>query len=148
MRAEDDADEIARVAGALMVSMGLFSRRLKQAYVEGDARIPEMMALARLEREGQSTPGALAALEQISPQSMGATLRALESRKLVSRGPDAMDGRRVVFSITEAGRQTLLGRRRLRTEQVAQALTRSFTGSERKQLMAATPLIERLAQAL
>jgi DNA-binding MarR family transcriptional regulator len=145
---DEDVQEIAQVAAALSVSLGLFSRRLKQNRVATDATLPELMALVRLEREGPATPGILAAQEQITPQSMGATLTALESRKWVTRGHDARDGRRVVFSITEAGRKTLTGRRRLRHEQVARALTENFNASERKQLMTAAPLIERLAQAL
>ena len=35
-----------------------------------------------------ATPGELAKLEQISPQSMGATLASLEARGLVQRRPD------------------------------------------------------------
>jgi DNA-binding MarR family transcriptional regulator len=145
---DEDIDEIAQVAAALSVSLGLFNRRLKQTRVAGDATLPELMALVRLERDGPATPGVLAAQQQISPQSMGATLTALESRKWVSRGQDARDGRRVVFSITDAGRKTLKGRRRLRHEQVARALAKNFNASERDQLMTAAPLIERLAQAL
>jgi DNA-binding MarR family transcriptional regulator len=144
----DDFDEIARVAGTLRVSLGLVSRRLKQTRRDGDVTLPEMTALAGLDRLGPSTPGALAAWELISPQSMGATLSALESRGLVSRDADPEDGRRVVMSITDGGRQILLGRRRERTEQVAQALATSFSPEEREQFMAIAPLLDRLAAAL
>jgi DNA-binding MarR family transcriptional regulator len=91
---------------------------------------------------------ALAKLEQISPQSMGATLGALEARGLVERAPDPEDGRRVVLSVTEAGRQALWNRRSARSEQLAQALATGFTRSELGQLMAVAPLIERLAQSI
>jgi DNA-binding MarR family transcriptional regulator len=94
------------------------------------------------------TATALAKLEQISPQSMGATLAALEARGLVERCPDPADGRRAVISATEAGLQALRNRRNARTEQLAQALSAEFTRSELRQLMAAAPLIERLAQSI
>ena len=79
---------------------------------------------------------------------MGATLAALEARGLVARRPDPADGRRVVLSLTDAGRQALRDKRSARVEQLAQALSRGFTPAELSQLMAAAPLLERLAQSI
>ena len=110
--------------------------------------MPESSALTRLDRGGPTTPSELAKLEQISPQSMGATLAALEARGLVGRRPDPRDGRRVVLSVTEAGRAVLLDKRNARAEQLAKALSAGFTPAELRQLMAAAPLLERLAQSI
>ena len=52
------------------------------------------------------------------------------------------------MSLTEAGRQALWQRRNARTQQLAKALAAGFTRSELDQLMAAVPLIERLAQSI
>jgi DNA-binding MarR family transcriptional regulator len=145
MSKEPDVDE---VAGALRVSIGLFVRQLRQVRAEGELTLPETSALARLDRGGPTTSAALARLEQISPQSMGATLGALEARGLVERRPDPGDGRRVVLSLTEAGLEALRSRRNQRTEQLAKALATGFSRSELKQLMAVAPLIERLAQSI
>jgi DNA-binding MarR family transcriptional regulator len=139
---------IDTVAGALQVSIGLLRRRLHQTQVKGELTLPETSALARLDRGGPTTVTALAKLEQISPQSMGATLGALEARGLVERRPDPNDGRRAVISATESGLQVLQNRRNARTEQLALALSTGFTRSELKRLMAAAPLIERLAQSI
>src|SRR5580693_4920989 len=97
--------DINDIAGALRVSIGLLLRRLRQVQAEGELTLPESAALTRLDRGGPSTASALARLEQISPQSMGATLGALEARGLVERRPDPGDGRRVLLSVTGAGRQ-------------------------------------------
>ena len=140
--------DIDRVAAALRVSIGLLLRRLRQAQTDGELTLPESAALARLDRGGPTTASALARLEQISPQSMGATLGALEARGLVERHPDPGDGRRAVLSITDAGLQTLRDRRNARTEQLARALSSGFTRAELDQLMAAAPLLERLAQSI
>ena len=141
--------DVHEVAAALRVSIGLLRRRLRQVQPDGaELTWPETSALARLDRGGPATPGALAKLEQISPQSMGATLSALEARGLVERRPDAQDGRRVVLSVTEAGQQVLRDKRDARTEQLARALSAGFTRDELNQLTAAAPLLERLAQAL
>src|ERR1022692_921746 len=142
-----DAD-VHQVAGALQVAVGLLRRQLRQAQADGELTVPETAALARLDRGGPATASALARLEQISPQSIGATLAALEARGLLQRRPDPADGRRVVLSITGAGLQVLRNRRSARTEQLTRALSAGFTRAELRQLMAAAPLIERLAQSL
>jgi DNA-binding MarR family transcriptional regulator len=138
--------DVGQLAAVLLVAIGLLRRRLRQVQSEGELTLPESSALVRLERGGPATPSALARLEQISPQSMGATLAALESRGLVKRHADPDDGRRSVMSVTEAGRQMLGDRRSKRTEQLARALSAGFTPPELEQLMAAAPLLERLAQ--
>jgi DNA-binding MarR family transcriptional regulator len=76
----------------------------------------ETAALARLDREGPTTSSALAKLEQITPQSMGVILSALESRGLIARRADPNDGRRIVMSLTRAGRDCVLRRRDASTE--------------------------------
>jgi len=143
-----DELDVRDVAAALRVSMGLLLRRLRQAGVPGELTVPQTSALARLDRNGPATSSELARVEQISPQSMGATLSALEARGLVTRDPDARDGRRIVLSVTEAGRQLLRDKRGARTEHLARALAAGFTREELAQLMAAAPLLERLAQGI
>ncbi|MFB9832630.1 MarR family winged helix-turn-helix transcriptional regulator [Actinoallomurus acaciae] len=136
------------VAAALLVSMSMFRRRMRQVPVQEELTLPETAALSRLDRSGPTTASAMARAEQISPQSMGATLGALESRGLVDRRPDPEDGRRVVLSVTEAGRALLRDKRTARIRQIAQVLAGEFTPEEQRHLMAAAPLIERLAQSI
>lgn len=145
---QDQDPDVDQVAAALRVSIGLLLRRLRQVQAEGELTLPESSALTRLDRGGPTTPSALAKLEQISPQSMGATLGALEARGLVERRPDPQDGRRAVLSVTEAGLQALRNKRNARTEQLARALATGFTRSELQQLLAVTPLLERLAESI
>jgi DNA-binding MarR family transcriptional regulator len=138
--------DVNDIAGALRVSTGLLLRRLRQAQADGELTLPESSALTRLDRGGPATASALAKLEQISPQSMGATLGGLETRGLVERRPDPADGRLVVLSVTDAGRGVLRDKRNARTERLAKALSSGFTPGELRLLMAAAPLLERLAQ--
>ncbi|HXW88588.1 MAG TPA: MarR family transcriptional regulator [Streptosporangiaceae bacterium] len=141
--------EVGEVAAALRDSIGLLRRRLRQVKAErGDLTLPESAALVRLDRGGPTTSGALAKQEQISPQSMGATLAALEARGLVERQPDPQDGRRAVISVTGAGRQVLRDRRNAHTELLSRALADGFTAAELNVLAAASPLLERLAERL
>jgi DNA-binding MarR family transcriptional regulator len=140
--------KLETVAGALLVSVGLMRRRLRQTQVESDLTLPETSALVRLDRGGPTTASALARLEEISQQSMGATLATLEQRALVERRPDPDDGRRAVISLTDAGRALLRERWNARAGQIAAALSSGFTRAELRQLEAAAPLIERLAQGI
>ncbi len=140
--------DVGQVAGALLVSVGLLRRRLRQVQVKGELTLPETSALARLDRGGPATATALAKVEQISPQSMGATLAGLESRGLIERRADPDDGRRILLSVSEAGLAVLRDRRNARAQQLAEALAHGFTPAELAQLLAAAPLIERLAQSI
>ena len=137
------------VAGALHASVRLLIQRLRQTQaVEGDLTSPETSALARLDRTGATTAADLARMERISPQSMGATIAALEERGLVARAPDPADGRRAILSLTAEGRALLQRRRSARSELLSTALENTFTRAEVKQLQLAAPLIERLAEQI
>jgi DNA-binding MarR family transcriptional regulator len=138
----------AAVAAELQVSIGLFTRRLRQSPVQDELTMPEMSALSRLDRGGPATPSALARAEQITPQGMGATLNSLARRGLVERHPDPQDGRRTVMTLTEAGRQVVHSKRSARTRQLAEILSGRFTRAELEILLAAAPLIERLGEAI
>jgi DNA-binding MarR family transcriptional regulator len=121
---------------------------MRQLPAPGDLTLPQTSALARLDRGGPATSTALAKQEQISPQSMGATLAELEVLGLVGRSSDPEDGRRVVMSLTAEGLAALNNKRKARVEHLAAALSEGFTASEIATLMAALPLIDRLANSL
>jgi DNA-binding MarR family transcriptional regulator len=140
--------DVTEAAAALRVSIGLLLRRMRQVRPDGELSLPETSALARLDRSGPATSSALAKEEQISPQSMGATLAALEARGLVARQPDPDDGRRAVLTLTGAGQQVLRDKRSARVAQLAAALSSAFSPAEVIQLKAAAPLLERLAHSI
>jgi DNA-binding MarR family transcriptional regulator len=135
-------------AGAeLRAVLGLLYRRLRQTREAGDLSLPESTALSRLDRNGPITAAELARLEQVSPQSIGATLQSLEARRLIARAPDPGDGRRIILSLTEAGREAVYSKRTARTEQLTRALS-TLTAEEQAQLIEAIPALLRLAEAL
>jgi len=140
--------EVSRTAGELRALVGRLARRLRQTSVVGEMTLSQASVLSLLEREGPATPGVLATKEHISPQSMGAIVISLEALGLVSRTPDPTDGRCLVVSLTEAGLQIIHGARRQREERLARALADNFTDEEQQVLIAALPLLERLARLL
>jgi DNA-binding MarR family transcriptional regulator len=140
--------DVTRAAGELRALIGRLTRRLRQISVVGDMTLSQASVLSVLEREGHATPGTLAAIERISPQSMGALLISLETLGLVSRTPDPLDGRCLVISLTEAGLQAVRGARQQREEQLARALADHFTPEEQQTLIEVLPLLDRLARLL
>src|SRR6516162_138062 len=111
------------VAAALQGAIGLLVRKMRQAHLPGELTLAESSALKRLDKGGPATSSDLAKQDRISPQSMGATLAALEQRGLIER-------------------------RGARAEQFAAAMRAAFTDAELGQLLAAAPLLERLAEQL
>jgi DNA-binding MarR family transcriptional regulator len=143
-----DVADVTEVAGALRVAVGLVVRKLRQAPYAGELTLAESSALSRLERGGPATSSDLARVDRISPQSMGVTDAALLDRGLIERARDPEDGRRIVLSVTDAGRRTLRDKRGARTEHIAAALRDGFSADELRQLEGATALLERLAEKL
>jgi DNA-binding MarR family transcriptional regulator len=141
-------EDLLQASADLRVALGRVIRRLRQGYVVGELTLPERSVLSRLDREGPATPGCLADLERVKPQAMGVTLAGLVDRGLVERRKDDSDGRKVLMSVTETGVKLLTDRRSRTTEKMATALAEKFTAAEQRELIAAIPLIERLADEL
>jgi DNA-binding MarR family transcriptional regulator len=129
------------------MAVALLRRRLRRVGND-ELTLPESAALSRLDRGGPATAAALAKAEQISPQSMGATIAALQHRGLVGRVPDPLDGRRIVISLSDAGTAMVRERRSVRDGQLAAAMRANFSADEIAALSAALPLLERLAESI
>jgi DNA-binding MarR family transcriptional regulator len=140
--------ELLRAGSDLKVALGRIVRRLRQSHAPGELTLSETSVLSRLDRDGPATPGALAEGERVRPQALGATLAVLEQRDLVHRTGDPLDGRRVLISIADEGRRLLLDQRSRSVQAVTTALATGFTAGEQRQLIAAIPLLERLADRL
>ena len=141
-------EQLLQASADLRVALGRLVRRLRQGYTPGEPTLPERSVLSRLDRDGPATPGCLADLERVKPQAMGVTLAGLVERGLVERRKDDSDGRKVLMSVTEAGVKLLTDRRSQTTRQMADVLAGKFTEAEQRALIAAIPLIERLADEL
>jgi DNA-binding MarR family transcriptional regulator len=141
-------DKEADSAAALIAAMGLLVRRSKQVQAPGELTASERSALSRLDRGGAMSSAALAKLEQISPQSMGATVAALEAAGMIVKRPDPQDGRKALLEPTEAGLRLLHERRSARAQALTRAIKDGFTPEELRQLADVVPLLERLAERL
>ncbi|OBJ36117.1 MarR family transcriptional regulator [Mycobacterium colombiense] len=102
--------------------------------------------LTRLWKDGPSSASALAGAEQVRPQSMATILAALGQRGLVARAPDPNDGRRQVVSLTPAGKRRAESDRRAREEWLARTIQERYTEPERRIIVDALSLLERLTE--
>jgi DNA-binding MarR family transcriptional regulator len=126
------------VASELRVVLGRIVRRLRAERVQRRGLpLAQVLVLGRLDRGGPSGISALAAAEHIRPQSMAATVAALEEAGLVARHPVAID-------LTPAGREMLAADRAQRVGWLAEAIRTDLNAREQKVLAEATRLLARL----
>ena len=84
-------------------AMGLLMRRLRTASASHELSLTEAAVMARLAKDGPATTADLARAEGMKPQSMGATIAALEEMGMVERKPHPTDGRQVNIELTAKG---------------------------------------------
>src|ERR1700729_297341 len=82
----------------------------------------ELSALAHLPRRGPMTPGEIAAVERVQPQTLTKTLTSLEADGLISKAAHPRDGRMILLELTEAGREALRRDMAARDSWLAQAM--------------------------
>ncbi|WP_306191121.1 MULTISPECIES: MarR family winged helix-turn-helix transcriptional regulator [unclassified Streptomyces] len=136
----------ALAARDLWVVFSRLRRRIRKVAQDDDLTPSQVSALTLVGKHGAATASALAASEGVRPQSMAATLAALEQHGLIRRSPDPDDGRRQLVTLTDSGRERIEGNRQVRAEWLARALEDRYTEDERQTLVEALTLLERLTQ--
>jgi DNA-binding MarR family transcriptional regulator len=138
------AESAAAAARELRVVVSRLRRQLRGLAVAGDLTPSQTAVLTRLWKEGASSASALAGAERVRPQSMATLVAALEQRGLIERTPDPEDGRRQVISLTKGGRQRAESDRQVREEWLARAIHERYSEAERRTILDALTLLERL----
>jgi DNA-binding MarR family transcriptional regulator len=130
----------------LRVVFSRLRRRLRDVAIGGDLTPSQTAVLTRLWKEGASSASALAGAERVRPQSMATIVAALEQRGLIERTPDPEDGRRQVVSLTKAGGEHAESYRQVREEWLARAMQERYSERERRIILDALSLLERLTE--
>lgn len=126
-------------------SMGLLVRRVRAAAASQQLSLTESAVLARLAKHGPMTTADLARLEGVKPQSMGATVAALEEMGLLARKPHPSDGRQWNLELTSKGLAVRNSVRTAKRTWLAQAVAQ-LDERDRETLFRAREIIKRLAE--
>lgn len=139
-----DGPTPVKTATELRAASNRLSRRLRSERPDDELTMSQSVVLGRLDLDGPATASELAAAEHIRPQSMGATLGVLESRELITKGPHPTDGRQVVVSLTDRGRQAVEAARKSKTDWLTHAIAEELSPTEQRLLSMAVELINRI----
>jgi DNA-binding MarR family transcriptional regulator len=119
-------------------------RRLRREDDASGLGAPRLSALSVIVFGGPLTIGGLAAAEQVRVPTMSRLVESLDAQGLVRRVPDESDRRIVRVEATDAGR-ALLHAGRARRVGALTADVAKLSATERKVLLQALPLLERLS---
>ncbi|MEZ0225673.1 MAG: MarR family winged helix-turn-helix transcriptional regulator [Alphaproteobacteria bacterium] len=126
-------------------SVGRLYRRMRAAAALHELSLTEGAVLIRLDKHGPATTADLARAESVKPQSMGATVAALEERGLVGRKPHPTDGRQMMIALTPKGLEVRQSAQQARRTWLAEAVS-GLSDEERDLLFKAGKVIRRLAE--
>jgi DNA-binding MarR family transcriptional regulator len=135
-----------RVAVDLRAVLARLIRKLRETPAEGTITPSQASALSRLSKGGVSTVSALALAEKVRPQSMAATVDALQARGFVVRSPDPTDGRRQLVDLTESGWAQVAGQREAGFAWLEHSLAEEVSPEELRTLAAATSILDRVLE--
>ncbi len=135
----------SELASELRMSVMRLARRLRAHRLDSGLSLTQLAALATLDRHGAMSPGELADHERVQPPSMTRVIALLETRGLVTRVPHPTDGRQHIVTVTSDGQDLLREDRRRREAWLACRLA-ELSADERSMLLAAAPVLDRLAQ--
>ena len=136
----------AGLASELRVSVMRLRRRLIVEGLPDDAlSLTQTSVLACLFRNGDLTVGDLAAFERVQPPSMTRTVKALETGGYLTRRAHDTDGRQVVVSLTDRGRDLVRADRARRDAWLSRRLS-ELTPEQRAVLRQAAPILDDLSR--
>jgi DNA-binding MarR family transcriptional regulator len=139
-----DAKAAMALATEIHAISGKLKRRLREQASAGDLTQSQLAVLGHLDRNGPTTVTALAKLEGVRSQSMGATVAALDAAGMVKGSPDPNDRRQTILSLTPACVTLIKNGRAARTDWLLKTIETKLSAKEQEQLAAALKLLNRI----
>lgn len=132
------------IVDGLLRTTGLLIRRVRAEHPH-ELTMSQAQAMSRLANDGPMTTADLARAEAMKPQSMGATLAALEQEGLVAREPHPTDGRQILFRLTRQGEDFRHANKDASRSWLLGAIG-GLSAAEQKNLAAAIDVLWKIAQ--
>jgi DNA-binding MarR family transcriptional regulator len=141
--------DTAQAAVRLAVAVKRLRSRMREESGLTSAGLPvsQLSVVSRLMTGGPATAAALAAAEHVSHQAVTQSVAGLKAAGMVSAAPDPADGRKILISLTDAGRGMIESALSSRDEWLTRAIESAVSPGERAALDKAIDLLERLAEA-
>ncbi len=143
---EPDDPALSETATGLRVVLAKLSRRLRAEASRDELTSSQKIVMTHLEQAGPTTISGLARIDSVRPQSMSATVAALEAAGLVQGAPDPRDGRQTLYSMTPAWIETLRVGRAAREDWLFRAMKAKLSAAEIDELAGSLRLLARLVE--
>ncbi len=123
--------------------------KILRARVKGEEALSltERSTLAEVYLAQEALPGALAAAEKVTGQSMSQILNKLERLGLIRRTPSREDKRKVIITATVAGKKYVEKNRHAKLEWLAHALADKTSRKEKEILSRAITILTHLVDS-
>lgn len=141
---KQDARAAMALATEIHAISGKLKRKLREQASAGDLTQSQLAVLGHLDRNGPTTVSALARMEGVRSQSMGATVATLEAAGMVRGSADPNDGRQTILSLTSACVALIKNGRAARTDWLLKTIQIKLSAQEQEQLAAAIKLLNRI----
>ncbi|MCD8741330.1 MarR family transcriptional regulator [Mucilaginibacter roseus] len=124
----------------------LVKKLRKQSLTGEKLSLTERSTIALLDQHGQLLPSELASMEKITTQSMSQILNHLLELGYINREPSKTDKRKVIISLSDAGREVLYRVRNEREEWLYTAISDLCTTEDRASLNNALSLLKKIIE--
>lgn len=145
VRTDLESPESPELSTELRSLIMRLNRLLRNQRASDEITEGQLSALAYVVRNGPTAPNKLSRWEQVSPPSMNRTINSLEELGLICRSPDPHDGRMVVVSPTDSGRELVYETRRRRDAWLHTQLA-ALSDTERHTITEATTLLRAIIE--
>lgn len=133
------------VAGALRTVLHRLVKILRrETKDEAQLSLTERSTLGLLYQHGELLPSDIARMEKVTTQSMSQIINNLFEVGFIHKHPSAEDRRKVLLSLTPAGRESVEERRHNKEEWLAKALYEKVSPEERELVMKTLTVLEKL----
>jgi DNA-binding MarR family transcriptional regulator len=140
-------DRDIEVAAALRTVIHRLVKLLRrQTHEKGSFSLTERSVMGSLYQLGEQPPSTLAQLEKVTSQSMSQIISHLDEAGMIHKTPSGEDKRKVLLSLSPAGRAYVEEARDRKQEWLAHALQEKVNDEEKEVLMKALKILIKIIE--